>query len=155
MTMIHILVADMRTVRVFQASASPRSFSEVAVFRNSAAGQHERDLLADRPGRVINAAARRHQAYEPKTSARQHSMHMWLRQIGPTMRDLLESRKAEGLVLVAAPRLLAELRKCLPSQLRRQVRGELPLDLARQSPAALRARLQPALREVTRRTSNA
>ena len=155
MAMMHILVADARTVRVFQSSAAPRSFSEIAVFRNSAAGRHERDLVTDRPGRVINRAAGRRQAYEPRTRARQHSMQIWLKQAGPSIRELLESHDTEGLLLVAAPRVLAELRKCLPSQVSGRVIGELPVDLARQGPAALRVRLQPALRDAARRALRA
>jgi protein required for attachment to host cells len=153
--MMHILVADARTVRVFQSSAPPRSFSELAVFRNSAAGRHERDLVSDRPGRVINGAAGRRQTYEPRTRARQHSTRMWFKQIGPSIRELLASQNTEGVLLVAAPRVLVELRKCLPSPIGWRILGELPVDVVRQTLATLRVRLQPALRDATRRTLSA
>ena len=47
--MIHALVADTRTIRVFEASPPGRTLAEFAVF-DAAAGRHERDLFSDRPG---------------------------------------------------------------------------------------------------------
>ena len=67
--MIHALVSDARTVRIFEAAAAVRSIAEIAVFHNEASHWHERDLATDRPGRTINGASRQHQAYEPTLRA--------------------------------------------------------------------------------------
>lgn len=142
--MIHAIVADARTVRVFEGSPPGRALAEVAVFRNRAA-HHERDLVSDRPGRVINRASGAHQAYEPKVRASQHAMQSWLRTIGPSLRALLEARGNESVVLVASPRMLAQMRKALPAAVSKRVTGELRLDLAHQPLGALKKRLQPAL----------
>jgi protein required for attachment to host cells len=150
--MIHIVVADARTLRVFAGSISPRTFEEVTVFRNVAAGRHERDLVSDRPGRVINGAAGVHQAYSPRTSAKEHSQQMWLRSIGQPLRELLDARGGAGLLLVAGPRTLSQLRKCLPQSILQTVVAEVPLDVARQSSSELRTRLQGAIRAATLRT---
>jgi protein required for attachment to host cells len=143
--MIHALVADQRSIRVFETADRAGAPREVAVLRNPDAGRHERDLRSDRPGRVINSASRRHQAYQPKTDAMQHAMHVWLKQIGPSLCELIEARHGEAVVLVAAPRMLANLRRSLPADLRRRVAGEMPLDLAHSSVADLKKRLGPAL----------
>lgn len=87
--MIHALVADTRSIRIFAAADRAGAPWEVAVLRNAAAGRHERDLISDRPGRVINGASGRHQAYERKTSAKQHAMQVWLKEIGPSLRELI------------------------------------------------------------------
>lgn len=144
--MIHAIVADSRTVRVFEGSPPGRALAEVAVFRNRAGGHHERDLVSDRPGRVVNSASGARQAYEPKVRASQHVMQNWLRSIGPSLKALLEARSNESVVLVASPRMLAQLRKALPAAVSKRVRGELRLDLAQQPLGELKKRLQPALR---------
>ena len=142
--MIHAIVADARTVRVFEGSPPGRALAEIAVFRNRA-GHHERDLVSDRPGRVVNSASGAHQAYEPKVRASQHVMQNWLRSIGPSLGALLEARSNESVVLVASPRMLTQLRRALPAAVSKRVTAELRLDLAQQPLGALKKRLQPAL----------
>lgn len=148
--MIHALVADTRSIRVFEVSDRAAPW-EVAVLRNPAAGRHERDLVSDRPGRVINGASGGHQAYEPKASAMQHATQVWLKQVGPSIRELIESRHGDGVVLVAAPRMLVNLRRSLPASIRKRVAGEMRLDLAHQSVANLKKRLGPVMAAAERR----
>lgn len=59
--MIHVLVADSRLLRVFEARPPECRLEEIADFRNYATGRHERDLSSDRPG--VNAI------YRPATPA--------------------------------------------------------------------------------------
>lgn len=148
--MIHALVADTRSIRVFEASGRAAAApTEVAVLRNFDAGRHERDLVSDRPGRVINGASGRHQAFEPKASAMEHAMQVWLKQVGPAIRELIESRHGDAVVLVASPRMLPSLRRSLPASIRKRVAGEVPLDLAKASLADLKRRLRPAMAAAT------
>lgn len=148
--MIHALVADGRAVRIFEAGPAVRSIEEIAVFHNDASHGHERDLAADRPGRTINAASRMRQTYEPRMSRSEHAMQLWLRTVGSDVLDILQSRESELLVLVAAPRMLARLRKALPPTVRKAVAEEVSLDLVHQPALALEARLRPALRAAVR-----
>jgi protein required for attachment to host cells len=145
--MIHLLLADTRTLRVLEGTGTAlNALTEVVTFRNPEAARHERDLGSDRPGRVINGPSGIHQAYERSVSAKQHSMTTWLKGIGPSLQNFLASRSSTGVVLVAAPRTLAQVRKCLPVALNKRVVGELRLDLAQRPLGALRKRVQPALR---------
>jgi protein required for attachment to host cells len=152
--MIHVLVADTRTVRMLEGLTSS-TLAEVVTYRNPAFARHERDLVSDRPGRVINTARRTPQAYEPSLSARQHSTVTWLKAIGTPLQKVAKDRNSDGLVLVAAPRTLAQVRKNLPPALRKKIVAELALDLAQQSLSALRKRLQPTFRAATRKASRA
>ena len=147
--MIHAIVADSRTVRILAGSPPGRELAEVAVFRNQAGWQHERELVSDRPGRVVNSASGARQAFEPKIRASQHMMQTWLRSIGPLLEDLLAVRSSGPLLLVASPRMLTQLRKALPVAVRKRVSGEVRLDLAQQPLGELKKRLQPALRAAT------
>jgi protein required for attachment to host cells len=148
--MIHALIADRRTIRVFETSGGAAP-SEVAVLRNPTAARHERDLVSDRPGRVINRASGAHQAYEPKKSAAEHAMQVWLRQVGPSIRELVQSRRTDGLVLVASSRMLPHLRRSLPVDIRRLVAREMSVDLTHASAADLKRRLRPVMAAATRK----
>lgn len=149
--MLHILIADRRTVRVLENAGPGPALTEIAIFRNAAAGRHERDLVSDRPGRVMNVAAGTRQSYEPRTSARLHAMQVWLRELRPSLRELLRSHNNERLLLVASPRMLAELQRQLPPDIRNRVAGTVPLDLVRTPLCVLRGRLQAILRTTGRR----
>lgn len=151
--MLHALVADARAVRIFEAGSAVRSIDEIAVFHNKASHGHERDLVADRAGRTIHGAARMHQAYAPRTSATEHALQVWLKAVGVAVRDLLQSRESELLVLVASPRMLARLRKSLPATVRKAVAEEVPLDLVHQPTLALKTRLRLTLRAAVRSRS--
>ena len=72
--MFHVIVADAKTVRVFESEAENRGLGELAVFHNPDAKAHERDLVADRPGRIASSANKARQAYAPKASARQYAL---------------------------------------------------------------------------------
>ena len=151
--MIHAIIADSRTVRVLEMSTIAAAVAEVAVFRNPMAARHDRDLLSDRAGRTVNPGSRARQAYEPKVGAKRMSMQRWLKDLGSPLRAFLQSRGSERVILVAAPRTLAQLQKSLPVALRRQVCEVLPLDLANQPLSALQERLEPALLAVARKRS--
>lgn len=150
--MIHAIVADTRRVRVFE-SMSDRAPVELAVFTNPAGSKPERALVSDRAGRVINSASGAHQALQSRTSAKEHALPVWLKDIAESMRELLEARASGGIVLFASPRLLPMLRRCLPSSLRRLVHKEVTLDLANQASGALRKRIEPTMRAVDKQLS--
>jgi protein required for attachment to host cells len=148
--MLHVLVADSKIVRVFESEADETVLRELATFHNVDAAAHERDLTADRPGSALNTAAGVHQSYEPKLSAWRHTLQRWIKMLGPQLQALLAAQRSEGVVLVAAPRLLPLLRASLPPKTRALIGAELPRDLAKQPIDVLSKRLQPSLREVRR-----
>jgi hypothetical protein len=153
--MIHVIVADTRTLRIFEAPSAENALREAVVYHNIAAVRHERDLVSDRPGRVINRAAGVHQTYEPRVHAREHAMQQWLRTSGTQLSELLEAHGNQCVVLVASPRMLAQLKSALPASVRRRIYAQVPLDLARAKPAELSIRLRPAIRTAIRKAVHA
>jgi protein required for attachment to host cells len=145
MQMFHVIVADSHAVRVFETGAKGERLDELVVYRNQA-GKHERDVVTARPGRVVNRAAGIRQSFEPKVSARQYLMQRWLKAVGLGLPSFLASHDSEGLILVAGPRMLANLRRFLPSAVTTRIRAEIPHDLIHQPVIALRKRLQPVVR---------
>ena len=147
------ILADNQTLRVIEVAPIGMALREVAEFRNRAAACHERDLVTARPGRVFNRAAGTRQAYEPKTSAKQTLTRRWLKAVGVQVQSLLSERGVQALILVAAPRMLAEMRRALPASVLTQVRAQLARDLIHQPNMILRKRLQPCVRAAMRATA--
>lgn len=150
--MIHAIVADTRRIRVFEA-VSDRAPLELAVFVNPAGGKAERDLVSDRPGRVINPASGARQALQSHQPAREHILQVWLKEVGQPLHALLKARSSTGVVLFASPRLLSGLRHCLPESLQRSVHKEVALDLANQASGPLRKRIEPEIRALEQQLS--
>jgi protein required for attachment to host cells len=147
--MFHVIVADGHAVRVFETDSKGAVLYELVVYR-SQVGRHERDLVAARPGRVINRAAGIRQTFDPKVSAKQRLTQRWMKLVGLQLEPFLASRGSEGVILVAGPRMLADLRRLLPAETRARIRAEIARDLAHQPKVALRKRLQPVVRAAAR-----
>jgi len=142
--MLHVLIADSAVARLFETADANEPLKEIFMFVNPAARLHERDIVSSRPGRMINRAAGIHQSFDPETSARSHALVRWVQSLHAPLRALLNEHDSDGLILVAAPRLLAALRSKL--QKRVKIRGELARNLAGQPVSSFAKRLQPLLR---------
>jgi protein required for attachment to host cells len=80
-------------------------------------------------------------------SAREHALERWL---NAQLRSLLAARRSEGMLLVAGPRLLAQLRTRLLARVEALPRVELARDLVKHPAAVLEKRAQSALLELQR-----
>jgi protein required for attachment to host cells len=76
---------------------------------------------------------------------RARATRLFAREIAAEVSQQLRSGECEGVVLVAAPRLLKQLRTSLPLADRGRIIREIPKDLIRQPASVLRDQL----REVT------
>lgn len=142
--MIHVIVADSHCLRIYEETARGAP-EEVAVFRNPANARHERDWVSDRPGRVINSASGAHQAYQPRTPASRHGQKIWLRAIAGSVRQLLDERANQALVLIASRRMLPALKHCLPAAVLSRMCKEVPVDIAQQPSSMQTKRLLAVL----------
>lgn len=148
--MFHVLIADGMTVRVYETNPTADALHELAVFHNRVAHQHERDLVTSRPGRVVNRAAGIRQSYDPKVTAKQYQTQRWLKLVGVQLQLLLASQRSDAVILVASPRLLAELRRHLPARVRALIHAEFARDLVHLPQNVLAQRLQPTVRAAAR-----
>lgn len=146
--MFHIIVADQKVLRVFEQGDADGALRELTVLRNPEAVAHERDLVADRPGRVASSASGSRQTYTPRVSARDIALQRWLKLASRQAATLLAARRSEGCVLAAAPRLLGELRATLPSTMTRRAIVELPRDLAKAPVRDVQRRAQASVQEL-------
>ncbi len=146
---LYVLVADSHVVRLLRYEPQG-ALVELVVSCNSDARLHERELLADRSGRVINSAAGIHQAYAPSVDPAAASMRRWLRQVlREELRSIIRGPR-NGVLLVATGRVLSQLRAEFAHSGFPPILGELPRNVARRSVAELQRRLLPAMQESVR-----
>lgn len=150
---VTVFVADTRQAKVFELSepgAVPRSLETL---ENSFTGRHDRDIGADAPGSVMtrsgqrgSGAGARRTALQARRSHKQHAVTQFARQIAERVTQAAGDHDGGGVVLIAAPRFLAELRGQLPKSALRKIIREVPRDLVSLPTPALKQRLAEALR---------
>lgn len=153
MTGFVVFVADSRHATIFEleeAGAPPRALETLT---NPYTARHDRDLGADAPGSVIlrtgqrgSGAGARRTTLHARRSHKQHAVEQFARQLAERVTVAARHGNSRGLVLVAAPRLLAEVRDHLPKEARQHIVREVPRDLAGLPLLALQQRLAEALR---------
>jgi protein required for attachment to host cells len=152
-TGVTVFVADSRQAKIFELSepgALPRSLETID---NPFTARHDRDLGTDAPGTVMarsgqhgSGAGMRRTALQPRRSHKQHAVSQFARQLADRVTTAANNHDGGGVILVAAPRFLAELRGHLPKSTLQRVVRELPRDLVGLSAPALQRRLAEALR---------
>jgi len=88
-----------------------------------------REIMADAPGRSFDSAGRGRHSMEPHSDPRRHNQQVFAHDIAQYLGAAAERHAFERLVLVAAPQMLGDLRKCLPESARAKVTSELAKDL--------------------------
>lgn len=142
--MIEVLVLDRSEANFHDTDALGEPLRPRAVVKNPTAHLREINLVSDAPGRSFNRMAGIHQSYGERHTVRDHETHEFVRRVAGKLADVLHTDDCTGVYLIAAPRLLAQLRKALSSAARARVLGELPKDLRRNTPAMIAKRLLAA-----------
>jgi len=127
-----VVVADRAHAHVYETPRLGGDLVRVATLGNPNARRHERDLMTYAPGRMFNRSSGAHQTFTPHETARQHDAAQFARVVGKTVQLSLKSNKCDGVVLVAAPRMLSEIRRSLPKSAMSRVVCEIPKDLVHQ-----------------------
>jgi protein required for attachment to host cells len=90
---------------------------------------HNREIMSDSPGRAFDSARQGRHAMEPATDPQRSNQQSFAREIAAHIDSAADRNLFDHLVLVAAPQMLGELRKCLSNTASAKVTGELPKDL--------------------------
>lgn len=147
--MIKVLVLDTSRASVYDTPSLGAPLSQSAALINPAGHMHERDLVSDAPGRVMHRGSSVRQTYDPRSSFRAQATQRFARMVGKYLDETLRADHCQGVVLVAAPRLLGELKRALPRSARDKVLGEIPKDWVQYPPRVIAQHLQTARRERT------
>jgi protein required for attachment to host cells len=126
-----VLVADTRHAKIFgmETHKSPLRFMDA--IGNPYTGKHERDLVSDAPGRLMtrSGGSARSTALTPRSTQKQHAATQFARLLARRLSSEARADKDAALVVVAAPRFIAELQAHLSQATRKRVIRELRRDL--------------------------
>ena len=100
-----------------------------------------------RTGSRGGGAGGRRTALQARRTHKQHATEQFARQLAERVASAAHNGHGGGIVLVAAPRLLSEIRGRLPKSAQTHVVGELPRDLIDLPISELRQRLIEVLRK--------
>lgn len=141
-----VVVADGARLRVFEPNRERHGLDPILDETHDAARRKAAELLADKPGRTFdrNRDHNRH-AMELPTDPKRVEKQRFAHRIAELLEQALDEGRYEELVLVAAPRMLGELRECLSERVRETVRQEIDKDLTPLEHAELEAQLRPVL----------
>ncbi len=88
-----------------------------------------REIMADAPGRSFDSGGQGRHAMERPTDPKRHNQQVFAHEIADYIDKAAEKNKFDGLVVVAAPQMLGELRACLSNASKAKLTGELAKDL--------------------------
>ena len=89
----------------------------------------EREIMSDAPGRAFDSAGQGRHALERPSDPQRNNQQAFAREIAAYLDKAAGRKQFDRLVLVAAPQMLGELRKCLSSAAEAKVTSELAKDL--------------------------
>lgn len=147
-----VVVADRAEAR-FYDSAARGTLAPAGSLEHPRGRLHERELLADRPGRVFDRTSpagdgtrggHRH-AMAPGQSPSEHEAETFARTIAASLERSHQAGEFTSLVVMAGPQFLGLLRGLLSSNLRKSVIAEVPKDLVHGDEDAVRSHLPSSL----------
>ncbi len=142
---IWVLIADGATARIVSDSGEGRTLASVDDVQLEGNNQPDRDLAADRPGRVFDRAGAGRHGMEPKTDPRRVEHERFAREIIEALGLAKQQDRYDRLVLVAPPKMMGDLRGLLPPAIAETVSCELTKDLTKISIHDLPVHLEAVL----------
>ena len=146
-----VFVADTRHAKVYELGGPRLTMRAIETLENTFTGKHERDLGSDAPGHVLSRAGARgagaggrRTALQPRSTHKQHATRQFARQLAKRIAGAIAT--GDGVVLVAAPRFLAELQEHLSKSAKQHIVREVRRDLIDLPASELRRRVVEALR---------
>ena len=131
-TVTYILVADGARARLYANHGVGKGLQPVSGATHRAdLHHHDRDILADRPGRTFNSVGQGRSAMEPQTEWHRFEKHKFAREMAKVLDAAAANKAFDRLILVAPPATLGDLRTELADATRKMVTAELPKDLTR------------------------
>lgn len=143
-----IVVADTRHADFFELTVAGAPLRKTGTLANPYTARFDRELGSDAPGRqmVRGPTGQRRTTLNPHSSHKTHAATQFARLLALSVAHEARLNHGDGLVLIAAPRFLAELRAQLPGYTRRRVISEVPRDLIDLPRLELQKRIEKAVR---------
>jgi protein required for attachment to host cells len=149
-----ILIADGGRARLLEQDRKSRSFKPTSEREFFGSTAQSKEIASDRPGRTFDSAGRgqpgdagaygRH-AMEPATDPQRHAEYEFARDLSEHLETAANRHRFDHLVLVAAPKILGDLRELLPKTVQGKVVAEINKDLTKIPTRDLGKHLDPHL----------
>ncbi|HXQ32012.1 MAG TPA: host attachment protein [Steroidobacteraceae bacterium] len=150
MRTLQVVVADYAVARFYRLPDAAVRLELIDALGNPAARTTERELVSGRPGRIFNRGIGHTQSFDPRNRHKRIFEENFARAIARRIGRRLAAERADELIVVAGPRLLALIELRLSKAARQRLAATVPQDLARLGAAQLSRTLVP-LRAALRR----
>ena len=141
-TVTWIVIADGEKARIVANEGAGKGLAAVPGHAMSTTLHYDRDIYADRPGRVQESSGSTRHAIQPRLDWHRFEKQQFAKSVA----GMLDAEAGKGafdrLVLVAPPRTLGDLRGALAAATRAKVTGEIDKDLTHLNDHDLPAHLE-------------
>lgn len=135
------VVADAGRAEALVKRRGESGYDSVRSWENPDAHLKAHEMGQDRPGRAYESSGTRRSAMEPRETPKDASEHDFARELAGALDAAVASGEAARIVLIAAPRLLGDMRPMLSRAVQAALAGEHAKDLTKLPRAELFARL--------------
>jgi protein required for attachment to host cells len=135
-----ILIADGGRARLLEQDRKSLTFKPVAEREFFGTTAQSKEIASDRPGRTFDSGGRgqpgdagghgRH-AMEPSTDPHRHAQYEFARDLSEHLEKAANKGGFDHLVVVAAPKILGDLRNLLPKTVHGKIVAEVDKDLTK------------------------
>ncbi len=127
-----VLVADSAKARIFSRNKKFSPLVELETLVHPESRLHRQDLVTDRPGLVHESRTPGESSNEEPTDPKVTEAQVFARDIAHRLREGRLNGDYSALVLVADPRFLGILRKCMDEDTRRAIDHEVAKNVTRE-----------------------
>lgn len=145
---VRVVVADERQANFFDTYQYGAPLALRASLENPAGGLRDTDLETDRPGRRAGGGGSSREGAGIQTgsvhgvngerSTGRHELSQFAKAVAQQIYNDRTRQEFDRLILVAGPKMLGLLRQQLPDCCRNAIVGEIPKDLMKRGPDAVR-----------------
>lgn len=136
-----IVVADSTRARIFTANSASSPLHEIETMAHPEGKLHDRDITSDLPGKDVGGDGSGGHAYQSKTDPKKHELAAFAKRVAGHLDEMSNTHNASGILLVADPSFLGELRTHLSKAISKKVVFELDKNLTHHSPDDIRSHL--------------
>ena len=111
MKSFYILVANSNHAKFYEKKRNQDVLFPLKEFNCDECKLHDSDLVSDKPGRVANQSSKRTKGLTPPTGPHQKALNHFVLQIVNFLEAARKESKIEGIVIVAPPQFLGQLKQ--------------------------------------------
>jgi protein required for attachment to host cells len=141
-----VVVADGTRAQIYSSKGPGTGLETVLPQAQVADNRPSGEIASDRPGRVFDIAGEGRHAVQPPTDPHRHLQKIFAGEITGVLDRQLKNSAFDQLVVIAAPKMLGDLRAAFGENIRKLVIAELDKDLSKLTIHELAVRMEKMIR---------